>query len=128
MWNEHHRDYRKSTIGGDFGNVQIVISPLPNGLYNVDIYRDSKIPPFGPLLHGMIISRNVLGPLVRMTAIQAFRNTLHNINSTNLTIYQHPYMERATDIQTIMSKYKNNNCSTFEAFMSKIFFSEDLPV
>ncbi|CAI2195105.1 5398_t:CDS:10, partial [Funneliformis geosporum] len=74
IWNEHYRDYRKGTIGGDFGNAQIVISPLPNGLYNVDIYRDSKIPPFGPLLHGMIISRSVLGPLVRMTAIQAYRN------------------------------------------------------
>ena len=123
MWNEHHRDYRKSTIGGDFGNVQIVISPLPNGLYDVNIYKDSKISPFGPLLHGMVISRNVLGPLVRMTAIQAFRSSLHNIN-----IYQHPYMERVADIQMIMSKHKNNNCSTFEAFMSKIFFSEDLPV
>ncbi|PKC73960.1 hypothetical protein RhiirA1_437238 [Rhizophagus irregularis] len=128
VWNENRRDYRKSTIGGDFGNVQIVISPLPNELYSVDIYRDSKIPPFGPLLHGMVISRNVLGPLVRMTAIQAFRNSLHNINSINSTIYQHSYMERAADIQMIMSKYKNNNCSTFEAFMSKIFFSEDLTV
>ncbi|GES98608.1 ral GTPase-activating protein subunit alpha-2-like [Rhizophagus clarus] len=128
VWNENNREYRKSTIGGDFGNVQIVISPLPNELYSVDIYRDSKIPPFGPLLHGMVISRNVLGPLVRMTAIQAFRNSLHNINSINSTIYQHSYVERAADIQMIMSKYKNNNCSSFEAFMSKIFFSEELVV
>ena len=94
----------------------------------MEIYRDSKIPPFGPLIHNMVISRNVLGPLVRMTAIQAFRNSLHNINSTNSNIYQHPYMERAADIQMITSKYKNNHCSTFEAFMSKIFDSEDLPV
>ena len=59
-----------------------------------------------------------------MTAIQAFRK----INSINSNVYQHPYMERAADIQTIMSRHKNNNCSTFEAFMSKIFDSEDLPV
>ncbi|CAI2195769.1 7780_t:CDS:1, partial [Funneliformis geosporum] len=43
-------------------------------------------------------------------------------------VYQHPYMERAADIQMIMSRHKNNNCSTFESFMTKIFVSEDLPV
>ncbi|CAG8560446.1 13285_t:CDS:10 [Funneliformis mosseae] len=128
IWNEHFRDYRKGTIGGDFGNAQIVISPLPNGLYNVDIYRDSKIPPFGPLLHGMIISRSVLGPLVRMTAIQAYRNSLHINSINNSNVYQHPYMERAADIQMIMSRHKKNNCSSFESFMTKIFVSEDLPV
>ncbi|KAJ3100406.1 Ral GTPase-activating protein subunit alpha-2 [Phlyctochytrium planicorne] len=44
VWNEHHRDYRRGTIGGDFGNAQIVVTPLNNGLYAVDILKDSKTP------------------------------------------------------------------------------------
>ncbi|CAG8501724.1 8669_t:CDS:10 [Funneliformis caledonium] len=70
IWNEHYRDYRNSTIGGDFGNAQIIISPFSTNtgnqstsLYAVDIYRD-KIPSFGPLLSGMVISKNMLGPLI----------------------------------------------------------------
>ncbi|CAI2173211.1 18255_t:CDS:10, partial [Funneliformis geosporum] len=112
IWNEHYRDYRNSTIGGDFGNVQIIISPLSTNtenqstnLYGVDIYRDNKIPPFGPLLNGMVVSKNMLGPLVRMTAIHAFRS---NINM-------------------IMGKHKDSKSNnSYECFMNKIFFNDDL--
>ncbi|CAJ0835038.1 9335_t:CDS:10 [Entrophospora sp. SA101] len=125
IFNEHNRDYRKSTIGGDFGNAQIVVNPLSNGLFSVEINRDHKIPSFGPLLNGMVISQNVLGPLVRMTAIQAFRNSLHHTNSTNTTMYQHPFTERALDISIIMNKHKNTKCNSYETFMSKIFVTDD---
>ncbi|GBB96125.1 hypothetical protein RclHR1_02690010 [Rhizophagus clarus] len=130
IWNEHHREYRKYTIGGDFGNVQIIISPLSTNasgqstdLYNVDIYRDNKIPPFGPLLNGMVVTKNLLGPLVRMTAIHAFRASIN-------TIYQHPYLQRSSDINMIMSKHKKNSKSnnSYESFISKIFFTNDLPI
>lgn len=43
VWNEHRRDYKPNTIGGDFGNVQIVVTPLPNGLYAIDIFRDQRV-------------------------------------------------------------------------------------
>ncbi|CAG8449369.1 5481_t:CDS:10 [Cetraspora pellucida] len=122
VFNEHNRDYRKTTIGGDFGNAQIVVTPLPNGLFSIDIYRDNKIPPFGPLLHGMVISKNVLGPLVRQTAVQAFRNSLCNIHSSNITMCHNSYMERASDISLITGRHKNPN--TYEAFMSKFFVSD----
>ncbi|RIB08070.1 hypothetical protein C2G38_2045480 [Gigaspora rosea] len=124
VFNEHHRDYRKTTIGGDFGNAQIVVTPLPNGLFSIDIYRDNKIPPFGPLLDGMVVSKNVLGPLVRQTAVQAFRNSLRNLHSSNITMYHNSYMERASDINLITGRHKNPNCNTFEAFMSKFFVSD----
>ncbi|CAG8737607.1 22634_t:CDS:2, partial [Gigaspora rosea] len=111
VFNEHHRDYRKTTIGGDFGNAQIVVTPLPNGLFSIDIYRDNKIPPFGPLLDGMVVSKNVLGPLVRQTAVQAFRNSLRNLHSSNITMYHNSYMERASDINLITGRHKNPNSS-----------------
>jgi hypothetical protein len=130
IWNEHHREYRKTTIGGDFGNVQIIISPLSTNtssqdtdLYNVDVYRDNKVPPFGPLLNGMVVTKNLLGPLVRMTAIHAFRASIN-------TIYQHPYLQRSSDINIIMCKHKKNSKSnnSYESFISKIFFTNDLPI
>eukprot|EP00833_Pecoramyces_ruminatium_P000395 jgi/Orpsp1_1/1174427/evm.model.c7180000050040.1 len=40
IWNEHNRDYRSKTIGGDFGNIQIIITPLKNGLYSVYVRQD----------------------------------------------------------------------------------------
>jgi hypothetical protein len=43
VWNEHDRDYRIDTIGGDFGNAQIIVTPLPDNLYSIQVYRDSKV-------------------------------------------------------------------------------------
>lgn len=42
VWNEHSRSYRPSTIGGDFGNAQIIITPLQNGMFAVDVYKEEK--------------------------------------------------------------------------------------
>jgi len=101
----------------------------------VNIYRDNKIPPFGPLLNGMIVSQNILGALVRMTAINAFRASINNNgnNNNNLqsfaTLYQHPYMQRSLDINMIMSKHKDSkNNNSYESFMNKIFFTDYLPL
>ncbi|OBZ91240.1 Ral GTPase-activating protein subunit alpha-2 [Choanephora cucurbitarum] len=43
VWNEHDRDYRIDTIGGDFGDAQIIVTPLPNSLYSIQVYRDPKV-------------------------------------------------------------------------------------
>ena len=42
VWNEHYRDYRK-VISGDFGNVSIVITPLPSNLFAIDILTTEKV-------------------------------------------------------------------------------------
>ncbi|KAJ2959225.1 hypothetical protein NQZ79_g5312 [Umbelopsis isabellina] len=103
VWNEHHRDYRIGTIGGDFGNAQIIVTPLNNGMYAIQIYRDSKVPLFGPLLDGMVVSHAVLGQLIRETAINAFRATVHPISQA---LYKHAYSQRAADIHTITQRHK----------------------
>ncbi|KAG0169558.1 Ral GTPase-activating protein subunit alpha-2 [Apophysomyces sp. BC1015] len=103
VWNEHDRDYRIGTIGGDFGNAQVVVTPLANDLYAVQVHRDSKIPYFGPLFNRMIVSRATLGPLVRATAIGAFRASVH----TNLySFYKCVYAQRANDVRTIANRHK----------------------
>ncbi|RCI03744.1 Ral GTPase-activating protein subunit alpha-2, partial [Rhizopus stolonifer] len=106
VWNEHDRDYRIDTIGGDFGNAQIIVTPLPNNLYSIQVYRDPKIPYFGPLFDRMIVSQAILGSLVRSTAIDAFR--------------------AANDVKTITNRHKVTNWS-YEQFMEKIFMPEEQP-
>lgn len=103
VWNEHDRDYQIGTIGGDFGNAQIVVSPLPNGLYAIRVYRDAKVPYFGPLFDGMVVSQAILGPLVRATAINAFRRSVHN---NYYSFYKCVYAQRANDIKTITNRHK----------------------
>ncbi|KAG2213103.1 hypothetical protein INT47_011252, partial [Mucor saturninus] len=121
IWNEHDRDYRTDTIGGDFGNAQIIVTPLPAHLYRVQIYRDSKIPYFGPLFDRMIVSQATLGPLVRATTINAFRATVH----TNLySFYKCVYAQRSNDVRTITNRHKVANWS-YEQFMEKIFMPEE---
>ncbi|KAL0079919.1 hypothetical protein F4703DRAFT_1174065 [Phycomyces blakesleeanus] len=43
VWNEHNRDYRIGTIGGDFGNAQIVVTPMANSLFAIHVHRDPKV-------------------------------------------------------------------------------------
>jgi hypothetical protein len=145
IWNEHQRDYRIGTIGGDFGNAQIIVTPLRNGMYAIQIYRDTKVPLFGPLLDGMVVSQAVLGQLIRETAINAFRATVH---TTTQAMFKHAYSQRAADIHTITQRHKASKWlvflappqrnitqltfsflsqRSFENFMTKIFMpSEDV--
>ncbi|KAI8362756.1 hypothetical protein BD560DRAFT_178321 [Blakeslea trispora] len=121
VWNEHDRDYRIDTIGGDFGDAQIIVTPLPNNLYSIQVYRDPKIPYFGPLFDRMVVSQAILGSLVRSTAIDAFRASVH----TNLySFYKCVYAQRANDVRTITNRHKVTNWS-YEQFMEKIFMPEE---
>ncbi|KAI8805851.1 hypothetical protein BJ742DRAFT_397343 [Cladochytrium replicatum] len=95
VWNEHIREYRRNTIGGDFGNAQIVITPLTSSLYSIQIHRDQKVATFGPLINRMVVSKPCLGPLVRLTAIHAYRAALaapspSPANSTSQQQHAHP--------------------------------------
>ncbi|ORX82164.1 hypothetical protein K493DRAFT_92663 [Basidiobolus meristosporus CBS 931.73] len=101
VWNEHHREYRRETIGGDFGNVQIIITPTSNGLFAIDIFRDPEIQLFGPVLDGMVLPSSILAPLVRMTALNASRYAIYCPS----TLYRHPYTHRVNDIKKICKRH-----------------------
>ncbi|KAF9571934.1 Ral GTPase-activating protein subunit alpha-2 [Mortierella alpina] len=100
VWSEHSRAYDRNTIGGDFGNVLIVLTPVPDltvedgqleihthihdtdlqskhsrsrQLVSVEIIRDMNLPVFGPLVDGMVVPMSQLARLVRQTAIHAAR-------------------------------------------------------
>jgi hypothetical protein len=71
VWSEHSRDYRRGIIPTDFGDVLIVIYPLPSGLFRIHINQKPEVPFFGPLFDGAILDREILPGLVRATAINA---------------------------------------------------------
>ena len=43
VWSEHHRDYRRGIIATEFGDVIIVIYPLHNQLFRIQIQRKPEV-------------------------------------------------------------------------------------
>lgn len=43
IWSEHKRDYPPSTVTSQFNNAHIIIYPLPNGLYRVQVSRKDQV-------------------------------------------------------------------------------------
>jgi hypothetical protein len=43
VWSEHSRDYRRGIIPTEFCDVLIVIYPLPNRLYRIQVSRKPEV-------------------------------------------------------------------------------------
>ncbi|XP_033639628.1 ral GTPase-activating protein subunit alpha-2-like isoform X1 [Asterias rubens] len=114
VWSEHTRDYRRGIVATEFGDVIIVIYPLENQLFRIQIQRKPDVPFFGPLFDGAIVDHKVLPGLVRATAINASR-----VKRSQLHLYQRYYEERAKYLETIVKNHKVS--STFETFSAHVF-------
>ncbi|CAK6968023.1 ral GTPase-activating protein subunit alpha-2 isoform X1 [Scomber scombrus] len=86
VWSEHTRDYRRGIIPTDFGDVLIIIYPMKNHMYFIQIMKKPQVPFFGPLFNGAIITGTLLPSLVRATCINASRAV-----KSRLTLYQSLY-------------------------------------
>uniref|UniRef100_A0A8C1GD37 Ral GTPase activating protein, alpha subunit 1 (catalytic) n=1 Tax=Cyprinus carpio TaxID=7962 RepID=A0A8C1GD37_CYPCA len=73
IWSEHSRDYRRGIIPTEFGDVLIIIYPMKNHMYSIQIIKKPEVPFFGPLFDGAIVDGNILPTVVRATAINASR-------------------------------------------------------
>ncbi|KAJ3145195.1 Ral GTPase-activating protein subunit alpha-1 [Geranomyces variabilis] len=147
VWNEHHRSYRRGTIGGDFGNAQLIVTPLPDGLYSITVLRDLKVPAFGPLHGPTVVTRRILAPLLRHTALNAYRAALadpmqtkhhhhshhhqtpavkHSPSSTSVGVPHHAahaFTTRREDIATIAERHRVAKW-TFERFVDCVFAAD----
>ncbi|KYQ90706.1 RapGAP/RanGAP domain-containing protein [Tieghemostelium lacteum] len=104
IWSEHVRDYSPTTITSQFNDAIIIIYPLDNGLFRVQVYRkEAKVPMFGPLIHGMVINKTLLPLLVRQTAINAYRYVRYNTPN-----YSKPYVLRKLRIKEIVDRYTSD--------------------
>lgn len=101
VYSEHSSDYRPTTITSQFNDAHIVVYPLPNGLFRVQIYRKESVQLFGPLLHGMCINKQLLPVLVRQTAINANRYVRYNTGG-----YSRPFPTRQRALEEIMDRFK----------------------
>jgi len=100
VWSEHSRDYTPKTITSQFNDAHIIIYPLPNGLFRVQIAKKPKVPFFGPLQHGMTVSKKLLPLLVLRTAVNAYRYIRYTSEG-----YERPYFNRSHLIQEIVTKH-----------------------
>jgi len=100
VWTEHCRPYKPSTIVSQFNDAHIVVYPTSNGLFRVQIFRKAKVPLFGPLIDGMVVSKQLVGPLVRQTAINANRYVRLTTQG-----YENPIITRRRYTEEIAKKY-----------------------
>ncbi|RMC00579.1 hypothetical protein DUI87_23195 [Hirundo rustica rustica] len=60
VWSEHTRDYRRGIIPTEFGDVLIVIYPMKNHMFSIQIMKKPEVPFFGPLFDGAIVNGKIL--------------------------------------------------------------------
>jgi len=109
VWSEHSRDYRRGIIPTEFCDVLIIIYPLPNKLFRIQISRKPDVPFVGPLFNECIVDGKILPGLVRSTALNASRATRSTIPHY-LTFYE----ERSKALETIIHTLQEP--TTFEDF------------
>uniref|UniRef100_A0A673MZE0 Ral GTPase-activating protein subunit alpha-1-like n=1 Tax=Sinocyclocheilus rhinocerous TaxID=307959 RepID=A0A673MZE0_9TELE len=114
VWSEHSRDYRRGIIPTEFGDVLIIIYPMKNHMYSVQIIKKPEVPFFGPLFDGAIVDGNILPTVVRATAINGSR-ALKSL----IPLYQNFYEERARYLETIVQQHLEP--TTFEDYAARVF-------
>ncbi|KAK2826276.1 hypothetical protein Q5P01_020490 [Channa striata] len=114
VWSEHNRDYRRGIIPTDFGDVLIIIYPMKNHMFFIQIMKKPQVPFFGPLFNGAITTGTLLPSLVRATCINASRAV-----KSRLTLFQSFYEERALYLEAIVQNHRE--VMTFEDFASQVF-------
>jgi len=105
VYSEDTSDYAPTTITSQFNDAHVVVYPLPNGLFRIQVYRKENVQVFGPLVHGMCINKELLAPLVRQTAINANRYVRYNTGGYNVG-YTRPFPTRRRALDEIVERFK----------------------
>lgn len=100
VWSEHCRDYKPETIVSQFNDAHIIIYPMPNGLFRIKIAKKKEVGHFGPLLHNMVVSKDILPILTKQTALNA-----NFVVRFSQDAYMGQYSARKEAVNEIASKY-----------------------
>ncbi|XP_069090445.1 ral GTPase-activating protein subunit alpha-2 isoform X2 [Pleurodeles waltl] len=114
VWSEHTRNYRRGIIPTDFGDVLIIIYPMKNHMFFIEIMKKPEVPFFGPLFDGAIVTAKLLPTLVCATCINASRAV-----KSLIPLYQSFYEERALYLEAIIQNHRE--VMTFEDFAAQVF-------
>ncbi|KAL6057278.1 Tuberous sclerosis 2-like protein [Balamuthia mandrillaris] len=71
IFNDSGESYQHDTIKGQFNFVHIILSPLSNGMFRVEVKKKKEVPSFGPLQRIQLVSESALVPLVHLLAQSA---------------------------------------------------------
>lgn len=100
VWTEHSREYKPQTIVSQFNDAHIIVSPMPNGLFHVRVAQKKEVGHFGPLLHHMVVTKDILPVLCRQTAINA-----NSVVRFSQDAYMGQYSSRKNAVFELASKY-----------------------
>ncbi|KAM8921683.1 ral GTPase-activating protein subunit alpha-1 isoform 1-T1 [Pelodytes ibericus] len=114
IWSEHIREYRRGIIPTEFGDVLLIIYPMKNQMFSIQIMKKPEVPFFGPLFDGAIVNGKILPGLVRATAINASR-ALKSL----IPLYQNFFEERMRYLDSIIQQHLEP--TTFEDYAAQVF-------
>ncbi|KAJ3436620.1 rho gtpase-activating protein [Anaeramoeba flamelloides] len=119
IWSENdQQEYDPMTITSKFNFAHIVIYPLPNGLFKIQVFMKPNVKFFGPLLKGMIVNKQILPFFVRSTAMMANKFVRYEQRA-----YQHPFPTRWYLLNETIERYKTNFDT--KDYFSSIFLSKN---
>lgn len=97
---ESDQEYDALTITSQFNFVTIIVYPLQNGLYRVNMHHRDGMKWFGPLHEPVVVAKEALSSLINSTI---------SIAMTNLRIasmpYSHPSLDTEKKIQQMFTDY-----------------------
>jgi hypothetical protein len=118
IWSEQDKLYSPELLPTKFGDVSIVLYPMTNGLFRVQMRFKAMLPRLvGPLFDGAVVDAASLPHLVRATAINADR-------LLRLQKSPAPFLQTRSDY---MSKLITDLSisATFEQFVSSLLVAPD---
>mmetsp|Transcript_34708 Transcript_34708/g.97864 ORF Transcript_34708/g.97864 Transcript_34708/m.97864 type:complete len:1489 (+) Transcript_34708:260-4726(+) len=118
VWSEHLRDYFPKTIVSEFNDAHIVLYPLPNGLFKVHVFKKENIELFGPLMHGMCISKQLLPYLSRATCLMANKYVRYTHEG-----YVSPFANRKRLLSQIVERHKVD--TSFDMLVSNVLLENE---
>uniref|UniRef100_A0A7S4K2Q2 Rap-GAP domain-containing protein n=1 Tax=Paramoeba aestuarina TaxID=180227 RepID=A0A7S4K2Q2_9EUKA len=114
VWTEHLRDYNPTTIQSEFNDVHIVVYPLSNGLFKIHVFQKENVELFGPLMHGMCVTKEVLPSLIRATCVMGNKYVRYTMEG-----YVTPYASRRSLLTQIVERHKADN--DFRELIGSVF-------
>ena len=118
VWSEHVRDYYPKTIVSEFNDAHIVLYPLSNGLFKVHVFKKENIALFGPLMHGMCISKQLLPVLSRASCLMANKYVRYTHEG-----YVSPFANRKRLLSQIVERHKQE--TTFGMLMNNVLLENE---
>uniref|UniRef100_A0A672SP38 Ral GTPase activating protein catalytic subunit alpha 1 n=1 Tax=Sinocyclocheilus grahami TaxID=75366 RepID=A0A672SP38_SINGR len=117
VWSEHSRDYRRGIIPTEFGDVLIIIYPMKNHMYSIQIIKKPEVSVYSMM--GELLTHGILANC--LTPIDMFLSLMKSMHQSCLTLTHMfiSYEERARYLETIVQHHLEP--TTFEDYAARVF-------